>query len=232
MRAAVSDVLDVCEHPYGSRVNIIVTPGSHVSGVFGSSDTPTVVMIARALGPSVAPRDRSPIAVATFTGQRILPQFKTTAYITGLAGLTDAEAAGAHEAFYAEPDGRITEGVTSNIVARHGLTVTSPTQDTLPGITRSVLQSVATEAGLMWSENDLTRSSLLNADEVWICSSIRELVPVSMIDGVIAGNSDSASNNQDSETHDPAHNEQWFARLADGVHQRCCEQAAHEARTA
>ncbi|MDA3959212.1 MAG: aminotransferase class IV [Planctomycetota bacterium] len=164
------------------RVNLIVTPGLHTDGVFGA-DQPTVVVLLRELHEPPAAWYTDGVGAVTFRGARVCPQFKTTAYITGREGLLAAERAGAHEAIYCDEQGLIAEGVTSNVLILKDGAVLSPRISNLPGITRAGLQPLARAAGLEWQQADLTRDTCFEADEMWISSAVRELVPIVTLDG-------------------------------------------------
>lgn len=164
------------------RVNLIVTPGPHTHGVFGA-DTPTWVVIARDLHAPAETLYQDGATAVTFRAARHLPEHKTTNYLTGRVGILAAEKAGAHEAFYVDDDGLVTEGVTSNLCVVRGTTVISPVDGCLQGITRQGLRPLAEAAGLTWSEADLPLETLYAADEVWITSAVRELLPIVAVDG-------------------------------------------------
>ena len=119
----------------------------------------------------------------TFEATRHLPTLKTTNYLVGKTGLALAEKSGAHEAFYVSPEGYVTEGVTSNVLIVQGKRVMTPVADCLPGITKSGIRPLAEAAGLTWYECNLTRDDLYAADEVWITSAVRELMPIVRVDG-------------------------------------------------
>jgi branched-chain amino acid aminotransferase len=164
------------------RINLVATPGSHTSGVFGA-ENPTWIVIARDIH---APTDEAyaqGVAAVTFDAQRHLAAFKTTNYLSGKTGLALAEQCGAHEALYVSPEGYVTEGVTSNVLVIQGRRVMTPTADCLPGITKAGVRPVCEAAGLEWYECRITRDDLYLADEVWITSAVREVLPVVRVDG-------------------------------------------------
>ncbi len=163
------------------RCNFVVTPGPHLSGVFGGGP-PTWVMICRDLHPPTPEQYARGVAAITFAATRHLPALKTTNYLTGTVGIQRAEAAGAHEAFYVDAQGYVTEGVTSNVLVVQGNRVLTPTADCLPGITKAGIRPIAEELGLTWYERRLTRDDLYTADEIWITSAVRELLPVVKVD--------------------------------------------------
>ena len=116
------------------RVNMIVTPGANTDGLFGA-EHPTTVIAARELkSPAQAMYDNG-VAVVTFRGERHLPHLKTTNYLTAQTGHLVAQKAGAHEALYCSPQGRISEGLTCNVLLIRGDTVIDPEDEHLTGIT-------------------------------------------------------------------------------------------------
>lgn len=165
------------------RVNMVVTPGCHGEGVFGTTGEPTWVVIARDVHAPPDSAYRDGVAAVTFQSSRHLPTLKTTSYLSGRKGLAMAAAAGAHEAFYVDEAGYVTEGVTSNVLIRVGNRVMTPVADCLPGITKAGLRPIAEAQGLTWYECRITRDDVYTADEVWITSAVRELLPVVRVDG-------------------------------------------------
>lgn len=198
------------------RVNIVVTPGQHTEGVFGAG-SPTWVAILRGLHEPPAEWYQQGVGAVTFRGSRVCPQFKTTAYITGREGLLAAERAGAQEAIYVEADGQISEGVTSNVLLLKDGTVLTPETDTLPGITRAGLEPLAREAGLGWRSGRFTTEDLYAADELWITSSVRELVPVVRVNDQPIGGGVPG---------------EWAQRLGSAYRARAEAEAARDAGTA
>lgn len=181
LRRSVREIHRRSGHPE-LRINLVVTPGENLSGVFGGG-TPTWVLIARDIhAPSPATYEQG-VSAITFCAERHLPAFKTTNYLSGTTGLALAEKAGAHEAFYVNPAGYVTEGVTSNVLIVKGQRVMTPVADCLPGITKAGLRPIAEAQGLSWWECRLTRDDIYTADEVWITSAVRELLPVVNVDG-------------------------------------------------
>ncbi|TVR39470.1 MAG: hypothetical protein EA402_14635 [Planctomycetota bacterium] len=172
------------QHGYTEvKVNAVCSPGDHHEGVFGARN-PRLVLIIRELHEPPSSWYETGVDIITWLGERTFPEHKTVNYLCGVPALAKAQASGAHEAIYLDAEGRLSEGVTSNIHARFGMTVRSPLHQCLDGITRRGIASIAQEMGLTWDEQGALRpGDLLAADEVWISSAIRELVPVVRIDG-------------------------------------------------
>jgi len=94
-----------------------------------------------------------------------------------------AREAGADEAIL-NRDGKITEGAASNLfIVKDGKIIT-PAKDEclLPGITRDLILEIAADAKLDFSEADISPEQLQDADEIWLTSSTKEILPVTLLD--------------------------------------------------
>lgn len=94
-----------------------------------------------------------------------------------------AQDVGAQEALLIR-DGYMTEGSASNSYAIiDGVIYTAPKDEkVLPGITRDLILELAQSAGIPYREEAVSVEQLQQADEIWISSSTRELLPVTMLD--------------------------------------------------
>jgi D-alanine transaminase len=99
-----------------------------------------------------------------------------------------AQDAGAQEALLIR-DNYLTEGSASNAYAViDGVVFTAPKDEkVLPGITRDLIIELAAQADMPLHERAVSESALRNADEIWISSSTKEVVPVTLLDGEIVG---------------------------------------------
>ncbi|HIE53778.1 MAG TPA: D-amino acid aminotransferase, partial [Chromatiaceae bacterium] len=107
--------------------------------------------------------------------------------ITLLANIPSQQQArdeGAQEAILVR-DGQATEGTASNLfMVRDGLIITPPkSQHLLPGVTRDLVLELAMEAGLPFAEATIRVEDLEQADEIWITSSTKEVMPVTRLNG-------------------------------------------------
>lgn len=82
-------------------------------------------------------------------------------------------------------DGYVTEGAASNVFAViNGVLTTPPkSNEILPGITRDVVLELAKNHSIATQETNFTVSALKAADEIWLTSSTREIIPVIECDG-------------------------------------------------
>ena len=86
-------------------------------------------------------------------------------------------------------DGLAYEGAASNLLmVRDGIIVTPPKgPHLLPGITRDLILELAAEAGLPYRETDIPAEELNQAEEIWLSSSNREIMPVTLLNGKQVG---------------------------------------------
>jgi len=100
-----------------------------------------------------------------------------------------AQEAGAQEALLLR-DGQLTEGAASNAyIVINGEIITAPSgPQILSGITRDLVLALADDASVKIQQRFASDSELRAADEIWISSSTKELVPVTMLDDKPVGN--------------------------------------------
>ena len=117
------------------------------------------------------------------------PQAKTGNYLNSVMALVEARRNGAFEAVMLGHRGNVTEGSSSNIFAVVGGVLLTPPIEAgiLKGITRTVVLEIARANDMKVLELPLTSEVLRTADEAFITSSIREIVPVVMVDDDILG---------------------------------------------
>ncbi|KAA0444616.1 MAG: branched-chain amino acid--2-keto-4-methylthiobutyrate aminotransferase [Candidatus Thioglobus sp.] len=84
----------------------------------------------------------------------------------------------------------ITEGATSNVfILKNNILQTHPTDNNiLAGITRDLTLKSADACSLEINESTFNRDDLMSADEVWISSSTREIMPINKIDSQAINN--------------------------------------------
>ncbi len=96
--------------------------------------------------------------------------------------------AGAQEALLIK-DGYLTEGAASNcFVIKDGVIFTPPKNELiLGGITRDLVIELARENKIDCKEEPINEAALNNADEIWISSSTKEIVPVVQLNNKAVG---------------------------------------------
>ena len=123
---------------------------------------------------------------------------KTLSYAVNMAALRYAHKHGADDVIFTSADGRVLEGPTSTVLLAHLETsddgaggvrtvrrLITPQLDSgiLPGTSQGALFTAAKAAGWELGYGPLEPKDLMDADAVWLISSIRLLAPVNHIDG-------------------------------------------------
>jgi branched-chain amino acid aminotransferase len=106
-------------------------------------------------------------------------------YLVAVMAMRVAREQGAHEALIVDQDGCVVEGASSNLFYVSGGEVRTPPERAgiLPGITRARAIEAAQRLGLVVKYVSPTISELMAAGEIFISSSIRELMPIVRVDG-------------------------------------------------
>jgi branched-chain amino acid aminotransferase len=115
---------------------------------------------------------------------------KTSNYLGSVLALHEVKQRGCHEALIVGPYGEVIEGATSNVfIVRGAELVTPPTEaGILVGITRQTVLELAARLQLAVHETQVHPADLYRADEVFITSTVREIVPVVRVDDVAVAN--------------------------------------------
>ncbi|MEK7692533.1 MAG: aminotransferase class IV, partial [Bdellovibrionota bacterium] len=113
------------------------------------------------------------------------PAAKTGNYLNSLLAYLEAEAAGDDDALLCNADQHVTEGTTFNIgYVKRGIIVTPPLDiGVLVGITRKYLLAGCRRRGLEVREVRFPKERLYEADEVFATGTVKEVFPVSSVDG-------------------------------------------------
>ena len=82
------------------------------------------------------------------------------------------------------------EATSSNLfIVRDGVIITPPlSEHLLPGITRDFLLWLAEQHGILTEQRLIPEHELLQADEIWLTSSTKEIRPVTRLNDVTIGN--------------------------------------------
>lgn len=91
-------------------------------------------------------------------------------------------------------DGLALEGAASNLfLVKDKCLITPPkSHSLLPGITRDLVlqlaREIAAQEGMEVVERDIPENELMSADELWVTSSTREILPITQLDNEPVGN--------------------------------------------
>lgn len=124
--------------------------------------------------------DMAHVASVTYAPNRILDGLKTLSYAANMLAGRLAKEQGADEALFVTPHGRVLEGPTWTLFWGRGaeLYTTPLSEPILASITRArIVEALAPR------EEACTLEELASADEAFIASSVREVMPIASIDG-------------------------------------------------
>ena len=149
----------------------------------------TATRLDRMKAASIAAEGVGVITLPDNRWQRV--DIKSVSLLPNVLAKQAAREQGAHEAWFVNEDGYVTEGSSSNawIVTRDGNVVTRPADSgILRGITRTVLLDALTGQGLKLEERAFTVEEALAAREAFLTSASQIIMPVVRIDGQAVGN--------------------------------------------
>ena len=109
---------------------------------------------------------------------------KSTSYAENMTVQDDALRADADDALLVAPDGTVLEAPTANVWFREGDTLHTPALSLpiLAGVTRAALSALAPGLGYAVEEGLYDLGRVLAAEEVFLSSSVREVMPVAAVD--------------------------------------------------
>jgi branched-chain amino acid aminotransferase len=113
------------------------------------------------------------------------PAMKSGNYLNSLLAYLTAAEAGFDDALMVDHQGFLTEGTTYNLFyVNRGIIATAPLDvGILDGITRRAVIDLCVEQGIPVREVRFPKEYLYEADEVFVTSSLKEVLPVLDIDG-------------------------------------------------
>jgi branched-chain amino acid aminotransferase len=178
-----------------SYLRMIVSRGrGDLSYHFERVSGPTVVIVVKALEPFPEAARRDGIAVALVGVRRnhpraLDPAIKSSNLLNNVLATREAQARGAQEALLLNAEGRLAEGAGSNVFLVKAGELLTPqlAAGLLAGITRELLLEIAPRLGVEAREADLGEAELRGADELFITSTLKEVMPVTRLDGEPVG---------------------------------------------
>ena len=191
-RGEILRTLKEADNPKESRIRLVVTRGvGDMTPDTEACITPTVVIIVSAL---VEPaldvyENGTDVIVSSFHRTLQFADVKTGNLMRQVLAFREAKRANAFEAILLTPEGMLSDGITSNIyLIRNGKLLTPSSQaGIVAGITRGVVLELARSAGLQVVEGVLPVSEIADAEEMFLTSTTREVVPITRVDGKPVG---------------------------------------------
>ena len=140
---------------------------------------PTATAYRQGIRVAVVPTRRFPVG-------QINPQAKFSARLGSILAVMEAQLRGVDEAVFLDgTTGVVTESTASNLgIIKDETFLASPCEfGLLAGVTWQAAAELAPTVGLSVRHMPLTRHDCYNADEAFMLSTLKELLPVTMMDG-------------------------------------------------
>ncbi len=173
-----------------SYIRIIVTRGvGDISYHFERVKGPTVVMVVRPHAPFPAHYYTDGVAVILSSVRRnhpraLDPAIKSCNLINNILAVQEAQSREAFEPILLNDIGEVAESASANVfLVEQGAVITPPLEaGILPGVTRQVVLELAVSLGLAVREEPVAVKDLLEAEEAFLTSTLKEVVPIATID--------------------------------------------------
>lgn len=150
---------------------------------------PTALLLAEPMAtPPASQREHGIAAVSAADIRWLRCDLKTTSLLANCLLRQLAVSAGCVETVLFR-DGFLTEGSASSIFVVKNGALLAPIKNhlMLPGITYDVILELAAQHGLPHEVRDITEAETRAADELWMCSSTKEVLPIVTLDGRAVG---------------------------------------------
>ena len=193
LKTEVYRTIDAAANEDESLVRIIVSRGEgEMTPDPASCINPCLVIIVLKLNAPAETLYRDGVAIIFSDLKRDshIASIKTGNLIHQVLGAQEARANDAMEAIFLTPDGYVSDGTRSNIYFVAGDEVMTPPTDLgiIAGITRSLVLEIANDNDIKIREKKFVPSEIRGAEEAFITSTTRGILPVTRIDGNEVGN--------------------------------------------
>ena len=190
LTAAIASTMGHAHLEGEQYVRLLVTRGvGELSYDPATCSTPTLVIIVKPHlenRPEILEEGISVIVSSVLRNhpQAINPRIKSNNLLNNALAMQEAIREGAQEALMRNYRGELSECAQSNVfLVKDGEVVTPPLESgLLEGVTRNFVFEVGTHTGFTVREMVLHDSDLEEADEVFITSTTREILPVTRVD--------------------------------------------------
>ncbi|MFL5625683.1 MAG: aminotransferase class IV [Ktedonobacteraceae bacterium] len=169
-----------------AAIRLLVTGGETEDSILPIGK-PVLAVLITPLGERDMQRFARGYKLITTNLQRIAPEAKTTSYLAAIRALKEAARRQAADALFVNEQGHVLEATRSNFFIFRGDTLITPREDVLVGITRNVVLALAQDHFAI-EERPILLTELAQADEAFITSSSKEIVPVVQIDDLVIAN--------------------------------------------
>ena len=168
-----------------ASIRLILSGGAALGGLEYVPSNTLLYTLAEPASPCPESWYTEGASLITSQHERFMPEFKTTSYITAVMLQSKRKESGAAEILYIAHD-QVLECATSNIFIVKDGKVSTPADAILKGITRKVAIELLSATHTV-QERAVSAQELYDADEVFMTSSFKDIVPIISVDGTTVG---------------------------------------------
>lgn len=178
-----------------SYIRIIVTRGTgtapNIDLAYAPGPAATLILVRELPGKTTSTAHLAIVSRQRNARLALDPAIKSGNYLNNVLGLAEAKDRGATDALFFNAEGFATEATTSNFFAvREGVIHTPPLDaGILAGVTRDLLFPTCAAVGIPLRERNLDEAAVRTADELFLTSTLRDVLPVTKLDGAPVGRS-------------------------------------------
>lgn len=165
-----------------SNIKFILTGGNAIEGILYDKNKPTFYVLVEEWKPIDNKNYTEGAKVGLLDNLRQYPEYKTTDYITAVKAYDKMKEIGELETLY-KHNGFILECATSNFFVVKDGKIFTPKDNILKGITRKVVIDLAKNIDIQIEERDISEGEMFRADECFLTSSFKDIVPVVSVGG-------------------------------------------------
>jgi branched-chain amino acid aminotransferase len=178
--------------PGECRIRVVITRGvGDVEADIETCTDPAVIIIVVPLipVPERVYQQGVDVVISTVRRSTRFADIKTGSLIHQVLARREAKLKHAYEAILLTADDKLSDGITSNIYMIRDGKLLTPSRDAgiVDGITRGVVLELARDMGLHVAEGLFETNEIHRAQEMFLTSSTREVVPIARVDGKLVG---------------------------------------------
>lgn len=180
-RKKIVEILEKSDLKTRANVRMILTGGETLAGIEYNFENPTFYITAEKWVSLPLEYYEEGAKLVTYPFVREMPEHKTINYIRAVNLQNWRKEEKAVEILYVN-EGQILECATSNICLVKDKIISTPAENVLLGITLKVVSELALKLGYQFERRIIYENELSTADEVFITSSFKDIVPIVRID--------------------------------------------------
>lgn len=127
-------------------------------------------------------------SLITVDCERPLPTIKSTSMLTSFLARKKAKSKNATDALIINSDKYITEAATANLFLIKNKKLLTSISDALPGTTQQLVLQIAKDLGIKIKIKKFKLKQILKADEIFITSTLKFILPINKIDKKVINN--------------------------------------------